>query len=334
VTDDDIAGIVITAGALLLLVLFAFYWRQRLRFTRGAEPVMACAAHWWNGPLGLGWRQGFVKLGKDQLWWRRRLTFRSTATIVLHRSAITLLGRSRPGWDTWLWISSCDVLTIQTPERHLELGLLPDDADVLLDWLGTPVERPSARISQGISAGLWVVWLFAIVLFWGWKAGGPWIVAGILIAAVAVPLAGGLVLGLIRRRRLLGEAGRDEFVIAATEVFTFLQDFGFDDAYVQHFPWQTRLVFTGTSDRVVMLTNDRRAHSLELSMGHRTDEEPARLRDMLRAAAHPDPDRVDRYEGVDGPLRAALDANAHALRLWGRSFLTEQAARNESGISS
>jgi uncharacterized protein DUF2550 len=326
-TEDDIAGIVIAAGAMLVAGLFAFYWRQRLGFTRGSDPVVSCSLRWWKGPVGLGWRQGFAKLGRDQVSWRRRLTFRSTAAIVLDRSAVKLVDRQRPSWQSWLWISSCDVLILETSGRQLELGLLPDDADLLLDWLGTSAERPPAKINQMVSIAMWAFWLVSIVLFWGWRTGNAWVVPGILLGLALIALVGGFVWGVVRRRRLLSEAIRDDFVASANEVFAFLHDFGFDDAFVQHFPWETTLVFTGDGERVVVVTNDRRARALSVSIGHRSDEQLARLRAILEAAGHPDPDRVTRYDGADGPLRAALDANAHALRLWGRSFLIERAAQ-------
>jgi Protein of unknown function (DUF2550) len=330
VTDDVIAVIAVAACALLVVASFAFYRRQRLRFTRGGDPVLTCAVRWWSGPLGLGWRQGFVKLGKDELSWRRRLTFRATPGVVLAHTAIRLLGRSRPDWKTWMWISGADIVTFQTPGRKLELGLSPDDADLLLHWLGTTAERPSARISRGVSAAIWILWLAAMMLFWGSKADNPWIVPGILVAAAVLALAGGLVVGLVRRRRLRSEALSDEFVAATTEVLAFLKDFGFDDAYVRHLPWETQLVFASSDGRIVVVTGDSRAHSLDLSIGRRPDRQLVRLRNLLLAARHPDPDRVTRYEGTEGSLREALDANAHALRLWGRSFLTGAGAPEAS----
>lgn len=323
-TDDDIAGIVIAAGAIVIAGLFAFYWRQRLRFTRGTDPIVSCSLRWWSGPVGLGWRQGFAKLGQDQVSWRRRLTFRSTAAIVLDRSAVKLIGRQRPNWQSWLWIYSCDVLTLETADRRLVLGLLPDDADLLLDWLGTSAERPPAKIHRTVSIAMGAIWLAAVVLFWGSKAGNPWVVPGILAGLALAALAGGFTWGVIRRRRLTSEAIGNEFVASAGEVFRFLRDFGFDDAFVQHFPWESTLLFTGNGERVVVVANDRRAHSLNVSIGHQTDKELSPLRGLLEAAGHPDPDRITRYDGSDGPLRAALDANAHALRLWGRSFLIER----------
>jgi hypothetical protein len=323
-TDDDIAGIVIAAAAIVIAGLFAFYWRQRLRFTRGADPVVSCSLRWWTGPVGLGWRQGFAKLGQDQVSWRRRLTFRSTAAIVLERSTIKLIGRQRPGWQSWLWIFSCDILILETANRRLELGLLPDDADLLLDWLGTAAQRPPARVHRTVSIAIGAIWLAGVVLFWGSKTGNPWVVPGILAGLALAALAGGVIWGVIRRRRLAAEAIRDEFITSAGEVFRFLGDFGFDDAFVQHFPWETTLLFTGNAERVVVVANDRRARSLNVSIGHRSDTDLRPLRGVLEAAGHPDPDRVTRYDGADGPLRAALDANAHALRLWGRSFLIER----------
>ena len=325
-TDDTIAGIVFGSGAALIAGGLALYWRQRLRFTRGTEPVVACSVRWWNGPLGLGWRQGLAKLGKDRLAWRRRLTFRSQPQLILDRSRVKLVSRRRPDWQSWWWISSYDVLTLDAPGRRgLDLGVQPDDADLVLDWLGTPAERPPARVHQSVSVVLWLVWLAAAVLFWGSKAGNPWVVPGILIVYGAVALGGGLIYGLVWRRRLESRARGDEFVNEATDVFGFLRDFGFDDAYVQHFPWQTTLAFTGTGERLVVVTLDRRLDSLDVRLGRRGDSELRRLSDVLADAGHEAPDRITRITGEEGPMRKALDANAHALRLWGRPFLVGQA---------
>ena len=106
-------------------------------------------------------------------------------------------------------------------------------------------------------------------------------------------------------------------------MFTFLEDFGFPDVYAQRLPWKSIVAFMGTSDRIVTVTLDSHADTLELEFGHASSGGRRPLRDVLAEASHLDPDRVRRYKNEDGPMRSALEANAHALRLWGRSFLVQ-----------
>lgn len=291
---------------------------------------------WWNGPLGLGWRQGLLKLGKDELSWRRRLSFRRTPNLTIPRSALTFLRRSRAGWQDTMWVGGGDVLIFATLERQLEVALLADSAAVVLEWLGTPAERPSPRVSRRVRLGLWLAVFVVLWGLWSWLSGSMWtfpriavVVAIFALVVAGVGIAAALVASFLRRPRLVSAALRDEFVATTREVFAFVQDFGFPDVFVQRLPWKSTVVFRGTADRFVAVTLDQHLDRLELEMGHRSGGEPRRLSDVLADAGHPDPDRVTRYAGADGPLRNALEANAHALRLWCRSFLTEETAKRQ-----
>ena len=320
-TDDTIAGIAITAGAGLLVLVIALYWMQRLRFTRGDDPIIVCSVRWWRGPLGLGWRQALIRLGKESAAYRRRISFRSTPELVLPRSALTFVGRGNPRTGDWMWVGDSDVITVATGEHRLELAFMAGDGDVFFAWLGIDTPHPAEPANRRPTLILTGLSLLIVVAVFVLSDQKPWALlafpAGIAIWTFSTNVA--------HRRVGLSRGAGDEFVMEGTDVFSFLQDFGFDDAYVQHFPWETTLVFTGTHDRLVVATLDRRAELLEVAVGRRDDEKLRSLRGLLEEAGHPDPGRVTRYTGEDGPLRKALDANAHALRLWGRPFLVGQA---------
>lgn len=320
-SDDGIAGLVAVGSLTVIALVFAFYWRQRFRFARGPDPVTFCSLRAWRGPFGLGWRQGFIRLGDDELSWRRRLSFRHTPYVTFARSSLRFVSRTRPDWQSWFWVSVCDVISLETPDRTLELALFPHDVDLVLDWLGTSAERPRPRLRPGLGIAIYVLFFIGIpVLYWSANR-QPWLLPFIAIGPVALGVVGGVVIRSVRRRRLVSEALDDELVATAREVFSFLQDFGFDDVYVSRLPWRASLVATGKAGRFVAIAIDRRNERLDLEFGRPDDDKPSRLREILAEAGHPDPDRITRYTAGDGPLRAALEANAHALRLWGRPFL-------------
>lgn len=322
-SDDAITGLLVAAALVLPAGIFVLYWRQRRGFTRGAAPVRPCALRAWRGPVGLGWRQGFVKLSKDELSWRRRISFRSGAHLTVPRSSLTLRGRTRVDWQAWMWIAGADVLRLSNKGADLELGLFPHDADLLLEWLGTPADRPPRRLSAGVSVALWLLAVGAGTLFVGLSTERLWLFPALGVAAAIGGAVWGIVAWVAWRRSVNIEISKDDFVSTATEVFAFLEDFDFLHPYVQHFPWKTVVIFEGSDDRIVSVTNDRRNEVLELQLGHVSSGDLGALRDIVAAAGHPDPDRVTRYRGDDGPVRKALEANAHALRLWARDFLTE-----------
>ena len=148
------------------------------------------------------------------------------------------------------------------------------------------------------------------------------LIVGIPVALILV--VGPFVTTWMRNRRVRPEILKDEFVSQAREEFAFLRDFGFADVWVRYLSSSVVVVF-GASGRLVRLRLDRRRERLILEI-ERLGGRPQTLRDLLVDGGHPDPDRVTRYRGVDGPMRAALAANAHALRLWGRPFLAESAS--------
>jgi hypothetical protein len=150
-----------------------------------------------------------------------------------------------------------------------------------------------------------------------------WTFPAVIVVVAVVSLAGGIAVGVVRRLRNRQRLLNDDFVSSVREVFAFLEDFGFPDVYADRLPWKAVVAFIGTGDRIVTVTLDSRADTLELELGHVSSGDRRPLSDVLAAASHPDPDRVRRYKKEDGPMRAALEANAHALRLWGRSFLVQ-----------
>jgi hypothetical protein len=82
--------------------------------------------------------------------------------------------RNRVDWQAWLWIAGADVLRFATSDAGLEHGLRPDDADLLLDWLGTPADQPSPRLSRKLNVGLWPLYLGGCTLFIGLSTGRLW----------------------------------------------------------------------------------------------------------------------------------------------------------------
>jgi hypothetical protein len=321
-SDDMVAAITAATIVLLAIGLIGLYWRQRLRFTREGLS-MPCSLHRHGSPAGLLWSRGILKLRQDELAWRRHWSFRTAALLTVQRSTLALRARRRARWHEAMWMSGADVLALATSAATLELLVQPDDAELLLDWLGTRAERPPARWGSRTKLALWLAYLLGGTLLVGFRTGWAWAFPAVIGAAAVVGLVGGIAVGIVRtlrnRRRLLN----DEFVSSVRETFAFLEDFGFPDVYAQQLPWKAVVAFLGTGDRIVTVTLDRRANTLELELGQASSGDRRPLRDVLAEASHPDPDRVRRYKNEDGPVRAALQANAHALRLWGRSFLVQ-----------
>lgn len=323
----------ITAATIVLLAigLIGLYWRQRLRF-KGDSMSMPCSLHRPGSPAGLLWSRGILRLRRDELAWRRHWSFRTAALLTVPRSALTLRVRRRARWHEAMWMSGADVLALATSAVTLELAVQPDDAEFLLDWLGTHAERPPARIGSRAKLALWIGYLLVATLLLGFQTGRIWAFPAVIVVAAVVSLVGGIAVGVVRRLRNRTRLLNDEFVSSVREVFAFLEDFGFPDVYAHRLPWKAVVAFTGTGDRIVTVTLDSRADTLELELGHASSGDRRPLRDVLAAASHPDPDRVRRYKNEDGPMRTALEVNAHALRLWGRSFLVQ--AGEPAGASS
>lgn len=321
-SDDLVVAVTASTIVLLAIGMTGLYWRRRHRF-RGDGLTMACSLHRGGSPAGLLWSRGILRLRRDELAWRRHWSFRTSALLTVPRSTLALRVRRRARWHEAIWMSGADVLALATSAATLELLVQPDDAELLLDWLGTRAERPPARLGSRTKLALWLAYLLGGTLLLGFRTGWVWAFPAAIGAAAVVGLVVGIAVGVIRRLRNRPRLLSDEFVSSVREVFAFLEDFGFPDLYAQRLPWKAVVAFLGTGDRIVTVTLDRRAHTLELELGHASSGDRRPLRDVLAEASHPDPDRVRRYKNEDGPMRTALEANAHALRLWGRSFLVQ-----------
>jgi hypothetical protein len=322
--DQDTLGTVVVSvvivGFLLLLGIAGWWWRQRLRFASGADPVVACALRrprrW-----GFGWRSGTLKLTAEAMLWRGYWSFRAKPQVVLRRADLRFISWTRGTLQSFLAISGGEVLHLEDSDGHLELALFPRNVELFLEWLGVQAERPPHTVPRLVWPILWLGWLGAVAIIGAALTGQPFYLLMVGVPVVAILVAGSLVTTWIRKRRALPHVMKDEFVADARETFTFLRDFGFDNVWVDWLPWSVAVLF-GASDRRVRLYLDRRRERLVLDMQRRGGQ-PQTLRDLLADRRHPDPDRVTRYRGADGPMRAALEANAHALRLWGRPFLTD-----------
>ena len=322
--DQDTLGIVVGSAVILGFLLFlgmaGWWWRQRLRFASGADPVLACALRrpqrW-----GFGWRSGTLKLTADAMLWRGYWSFGAKPQFVLRRDDLRFFSRTRGTLQSFLAISSGEVLHLEDSDGQLELALFPRNVELFLEWLGVQAERPPNRVPRLVSLILWLGWLVGVAIIGAALTGQRFYLLMVGVPVVAILVAGSLVTAWIRKRRALPHVLKDEFVADARAEFTFLRDFGFDHVWVDWLPWSVAVLF-GASDRRVRLCLDRRRERLVLEMQRRGGR-PQTLRDLLADGRHPDPDRVTRYRGADGPMRAALAANAHALRLWGRPFLTD-----------
>jgi hypothetical protein len=322
--DQDILGIVVgsvvVVGFLLFLGIAGWWWRQRLRFGSGADPVLVCALRrprrW-----GFGWRSGTLKLTADAMQWRGYWSFVANPEVVLRRDDLRFFSRTSGTLQSFLAISSGEVLHLEDSDGKLELALFPRNVELFLEWLGVQADRPPHRVPRLVSLILWLGWLAAVAIIGAELTGQRFYLLIVGVPVVAILVAGSLVTTWIRKRRALPHVLKDEFVADAREEFTFLRGFGFDDVWVDWLPWSVAVLF-GAPDRQVRLSLDRRRERLVLEMQRRGGRSQT-LRDLLVDSRHPDPDRVTRYSGADGPMRAALAANAHALRLWGRPFLTD-----------
>jgi hypothetical protein len=326
VDQDTVTGIVVASLSIACFVLFfgmaGWWWRQRIRFARGPDPVLTCALRR-PAPWGFGWRSGNLKLIADTMLWRGYWSFRATPQLVLPRDDLRFFSRTEASLQSSLAVLGGEVLHLEDPGGQLELTLLPHDAELFLEWLGVQAERPPRRFRRLVSVILWLGWLAGLGIYVAVTGERFFpLIVGIPVAVILV--VGPLVTTWIGNRRARPEILKDEFVSQAREEFAFLRDFGFGDVWVRYLPWSVVVIF-GASGRLVRLSLDRRRERLVIDM-ERRGRRPQTLRDLLLDSGHPDADRVTRYQGLDGPMRAALAANAHALRLWGRPFLTDSAS--------
>ena len=323
---ETASGIVVASLGIACFLLFlgmaGWWWRQRIRFARGADPVMTCALRR-PAPWGFGWRSGNLKLSADAMLWRGYWSFRATPQLVLPRDDLRFFSRTEASLQSSLAVLGGEVLHLEDPGGQLELALFPHDVELLLEWLGVQAERPPGRFTRLVSLILWLGWLAVLGIYVA-LTGERFFPLIVGIPAAVILVVGPLVTTWMRNRRVRPEILKDEFVGNVREEFRFLRDFGFGDARVRYLSWSVVVVF-GASARVVRVCLDRRRERLVLEI-ERLGGRPQTLRDLLFDGGHPDPDRVTRYRGVDGPMRAALEANAHALRLWGRPFLTDSAS--------
>jgi len=284
--------------------------------------VLICALRR-PAPGGFGWRSGNLKLTADTMLWRGYWSFRATPQLVLPRDDLRFFSRTEASLQSSLAVLGGEVLHLEDPGGQLELALFPHDAELFLEWLGVRAERPPRRFRRLVPLILWLGWLAAVGIYVAVTGERFFpLIVGIPVAVILV--VGPLATTWMRNRRGRPEILKDEFVSQAREEFAFLRDFGFGDVWVRYLPWSVVIGF-GASARVVRVSLDRRRERLVLEI-ERFGGRPQTLRDLLLDGGHPDPDRVTRYHGVDGPMRAALAANAHALRLWGRPFLTDSAS--------
>jgi hypothetical protein len=317
---QDAANVIIVAsvsiGLLVFLGVTGWWWRQRKRFARGADLVLICALRR-PAPLGFGWRSGNMKLTADTMLWRTYWSFRATPRLSVPRHDLRFSSWTKAALQSSLAQFGADILHLEDSGGPLELALFPHDAEVFLEWLDVQAERPPRRFGH---LALLLLWLgsVAVAVILAAVTGQGLLLPAASIGAAVILAVGSLVASWIRSRRLSTKILKDEFIRDVQEEFGFLPDFGFSDVRVRYLPWSIVVVF-GASARLVSLRVDRRRERLMLEIERRGGQ-PQTLRDLLFDSGHPDPDRVTRYRGVDGPMRAALAANAHALRLWGRPF--------------
>lgn len=219
-------------------------------------------------------------------------------------------------------MSGGKVLHLEHSAEHLRLALFPPDAELFLEWLGVQAERPPRRSSRLASIVLWFGGLAVVSILGAVMTGERLFPLAVGIPVVMILAIGSLVTIWVRIRQSRPEILKDDFVSEVKKQFGFLNDFGFRDVRVRYLPWSVVVIF-GAPDRLVRLGLNRRQQRLALEIERRGDR-PQNLRDLLVNSGHPDPDRVTRFQGVDGPMREALAANAHALRLWGRTFLIDR----------
>jgi hypothetical protein len=322
--DDETLGTVIGSAVIVGLLVFlgiaGWWWRQRLRFASGPDPVLGCGLRrpqrW-----GFGWRTGTLKLRAEAMLWRGYWSFSAKPAVVLPRHEVRFSSWTRGTLQSFFAVSGGQVLRLEDSTGQLELALHPRNVDLFLGWLGVQGERPPQRVHGPVSLLLWLGWFVAVAIIGGALTGERFYLLIVGVPVLTVLIGSSLVTAWIRKRRVLPHMLKDEFVADVRDEFAFLRDFGFDDVFVDWLPWSVAVLFAA-SDRRIRVCLDRRRERLVLEMQRRGARSQT-LRELLVDSGHPDPERVTRYSGGDGAMRAALAANAHALRLWGRPFLTD-----------
>jgi hypothetical protein len=255
--------------------------------------------------------------------WRGYWSFRAGPELVVSRHDLRFLSWTRASLQSFLAMSGGNVLHLEQHARHKRLALFPPDAELFLEWLGVGAQRPPRKFPHLVSIALWLMWLAGVGILGAVMTGERFFPLAVGIPVVMVLAIGSLATLWVRIRQVRPDILKDEFVAEVQEQFRFLNDFGFRDVRVRYLPWSVVVVF-GAPDRLVRLGLNRRQQRLALEIERRGGR-PQNMRDLLLNSGHPDPDRVTRFQGADGPMRAALAANAHALRLWGRAFLIDGA---------